>query len=133
MLECWDSINMLSKPYSVCTTTGWSIYTMVIHGRKYGRHTYISWIQDNALDQRKTHSKKMKREASIHGTITLPIHEHYMNTIEREREKNTELYQYGLYQTNNINMVKFTLTWWWHVHHMKYSDYIHLWYIKFIL
>ena len=38
--------------------------------------THICWIQDNTLDLRKTHSKKMKREASTHGTITLPKHEH---------------------------------------------------------
>ena len=56
--------------------------------------THICWIQDNTLDPRKTHSKKMTREASTHGTITLPKHEQQINS----RENQNELYQNELYK-----------------------------------
>ena len=38
--------------------------------------THIYLIQDNTLHLRKTHKKKMMKEASNHETITLPKHEH---------------------------------------------------------
>ena len=50
---------------------------------QYDQATSWSSVK-NQMDLRKTHSKKMTKEASTHGAITLPKHELYMNTRERE-------------------------------------------------
>ena len=79
MLKDWDGINMFMNyicKLSLCVllqddqSTPWSSMEDHTGG------THICCIQDNTLDPRKTHSKKMMREASSHGTITLPKKEH---------------------------------------------------------
>ena len=82
MLKSWDSINMIMNyicKLSLCVllqddqSTPWSSMENQMEDHTGGTH--ICWIQDNNLDLRKTHSKKTMREASTHGTITLPKHE----------------------------------------------------------
>ena len=83
MLKGWDGINMFMNyicKLSLCVllqddqSTPWSSMENQMEDHMGGTH--ICWIQDNTLDLRKTHSKKMTREAITHGTITLPKHEH---------------------------------------------------------
>ena len=69
----------------------WKTKQKTLISTEYRKTTWIREIP---------HSKKMMREASTHGTIVLPKHEHWINTREKENE---------LYQTN-MSIVKITLT-----------------------
>ena len=83
MLKGWNGKNMFINYIYKCSlyvplqddqSTPWSSMENQMEDHMGGTH--ICWIQDNTLNPRKTHSKKMMREASTHGTITLPKHEH---------------------------------------------------------
>ena len=62
-----------------------------------GSYTYPLNTKQH-LESEKTHCKKRMTQANALETITIPKHEHWMNTREKENQdelNQTELYQNG--------------------------------------
>ena len=71
-----------------------------------GNHTHPLKTEQHLLSEKntkKTHSKKRTTQANTLGTITIPKHEHWMNT--REKENQYELNQIELYQNGSNRTV----------------------------
>ena len=100
---------------------------MVIHENQMedGSHTYLLNTEQHLGFKKNTQYENDDRGQHSWNnahTKTWTLDEHQGEKENQNELNQTELYQNGLYQTNNINMVKITLTWWRFVHHMKYSD-----------
>ena len=90
---------------------------------------------DNTVKTLRKHTVRKGRHKPTfleQPAITIPKHEHWMNTrVERSMQNQYELIQTELIQKwiridtikpTTLNIVRIMLTWWQHVHHMKYSD-----------